>query len=80
MQLDLHVNEAFSVKRAFNASVKSIDSGEPVQSAQADMSRNFLIFVDFLHIKGLSYLRIHLIGKTENRKSKSKACKTFMSN
>ena len=32
------------------ASAKSFDSGQPAQPAQADLSRNFLVLVNHLHI------------------------------
>ena len=35
-----------------NKSAKSIDSCQPAQSAQADMSRNFSMSLNFLHVKG----------------------------
>ena len=34
----------------FNTSAKSIDSGQPAQTAQADLGRIFLLLVYFLHI------------------------------
>ena len=35
------------MKRKLNAFAKSIDSCQPAQSAQADMSRNFPLILDF---------------------------------
>ena len=40
----LKILEACLVKTGFTASAKSIDSGQPAQSAQADLSRYFLCF------------------------------------
>ena len=37
-------------KRDLTGIAKSIDSGQPAQSAQADQSRNFSLLVDFLYI------------------------------
>ena len=37
---------------------KSVDSGQPAQSAQADLSRNFLLYVNFLRVKGSENLLI----------------------
>ena len=52
-----------------NTSTKSIDSGQPAQSAQADLDRNFLPKVNFVHIKGPYYLMIHFVVKTGSRSS-----------
>ena len=38
------------MKRNLHASKKSIDPGQPAQSAQADLGGNFLLY--FLHVKG----------------------------
>ena len=38
-----YTNHQYSVKSALNKSAKSIDSYQPAQSAQTDMSRNFLL-------------------------------------
>ena len=42
MHEDMHINQACSVKRVLTSSAKSIDSGQPAHSAQADLGRNFL--------------------------------------
>ena len=34
-----------------NGYAKSIETGQPVQSAQADLCRNFLFSINLLHIK-----------------------------
>ena len=57
--VDLSINEPFSMKKESNASSKSIDTDQPAQSAQADLGRNFLLLVNFLHIKELYYFMIH---------------------
>ena len=59
----------FSVKMGLKACAKSIDPGQPAQSAQADPGRHFLLFVNFLHVHGLAYLGIHWVVKTESRTS-----------
>ena len=56
MPVDLHIDSALSVKRGFNASAKYIDSGQPAQSAQANLSRNILLLVSLLYIEGLYHL------------------------
>ena len=45
------IYESCSAKSGLNAFAKSIDSCQPAQSAQADMSRNFSLSFNFLHIK-----------------------------
>ena len=45
------------VRKELNAFAKSTDSCQPAQSAQADMSRNFSISLNFLNIKGSLYTR-----------------------
>ena len=42
------LSKAVLYEKGFNASAKSIDSGQPTQFAQADPSRYFLISADFL--------------------------------
>ena len=44
---------------------KSIDSGQPAQSAQADLCRNFLPLVNFLQVKGPVYFRIQLVQQLD---------------
>ena len=39
-----------SIKTGFDGSSKSIDPGQPVQSAQADLGLNFFLFANFLQI------------------------------
>ena len=73
MHTDLHINEPFSVKKGPNASAKIIDPRQPVQSAQADLGKYFLLLVNFLDIKAPYYLKIHLTVKTESRMSKSES-------
>ena len=51
LPVDLHINKLCFVKRGLNASSKSIDSGLPTQSAQAELGRYFLLYVNFLRIK-----------------------------
>ena len=42
MHVALYINELFSVKRALNASAKSIDLGQPEQTGQDDLDQKFL--------------------------------------
>ena len=53
------------------AFTKSIDRGQPVHSAQADLARNFLLLVKFLSIKRTYNLEIHLNVENKSRTSKS---------
>ena len=41
------IREPCSVKRGNNTVTKSIDSGQPAQCSQADLSRNFLLLIYF---------------------------------
>ena len=50
-----------SGKSGFNVSAKSIDPGQPAQSAQADLGRFFLPFVYFTHVEGPLLLQIRYI-------------------
>ena len=76
MRVDLHRNVSFCVRIELDTSAKIIDSGQPAQSAQADLGRKILLRVNFLHIKGPYYLMIHLVFQTERRMRKVKACMT----
>ena len=49
------------MKRKPDASTKSIDTNQPGQSAQADLGRNFWLWVSCLYIKGLVYLMIRSV-------------------
>ena len=51
-------NESRFVKKGLNLHVfaKSVDPCQPAQSAQADMGRNFLLSLNFLHDKGPFYI------------------------
>ena len=51
MHVDLYMNVPLPMKRGLNASTKSIDPGQPVQSSQAALDRNFLPLVNFQHMK-----------------------------
>ena len=55
------------IKSGLNAFAKSIDSGQPAQSAPADMGLNFLVLVNFLHLKGRVYVMVQLYILTEFR-------------
>ena len=61
MCVDRHINETFSEKRGIEAYAKSIDPGQPAQSAQADLGRYFLILINFPHIKRTFLLKIHFV-------------------
>ena len=52
------MNEAMLRENGLNASAKSIDSGQPARTAQADPCRNFLHLVKFLQVKGPYYFMI----------------------
>ena len=58
MNVDMHIKQSFSVNRRLNASAKSFGPGQPAQSAQADLSRNFLHLVNFL-----TYLMTQSVAK-----------------
>ena len=45
------------------ASAKSIGSGQPVHSAQADLRWNFSLFVNFLCVRGPVYVMIMSVDK-----------------
>ena len=49
-------------KGVFNSSAKSFNSGQPAQSAQADLGQTFLLSVNFLYVKRRSR---QLIGKMD---------------
>ena len=49
--LQIHKNKGLFGKKV-SASAKSIDSGQPAQSAQADLGRYILFIVNFSHAKG----------------------------
>ena len=53
--------EPCCVKRSLNASAKGIDSCQLAQSAQADLSRNFSLSLNFLHVKGPFYIVIQSV-------------------
>ena len=67
MHVDLHINEPFSVKTMFQTNAKSLGAGQPAHTAQADLGRNFLPFVNFLRINGLYCRTIYLFVKTGSR-------------
>ena len=46
----------FVVWERVNASAKSVDSCQPAQSAQAVMDRNFLLWLDLMHVKVRAYV------------------------
>ena len=47
----MQIREPQSLKTGHNAPSKSFDSCQPARTAQADMSRNFLLFLIFTHLK-----------------------------
>ena len=49
--------------RGLTASAKSIDSGQPAQSAQADLSRNFSLVANSLYVPGPVYPIIKTVVK-----------------
>ena len=74
MCADLHINLHFSVKIWLFASAKSIDSGQPEQSAQADLNRNFLPLVKFEYQNTVPPTDLF-----ESGMSTGKACMAFRS-
>ena len=46
------------VNGGIDASGNNIDSGQPAQCTQADQSRNFLFFVNFMHVKWAGEARV----------------------
>ena len=53
------------VKKGLNALTKSIDSCQPAQSAQADMSRNFSLFLNVLYVKRQFYLMTKFVCNSD---------------
>ena len=51
-------NQLSCLKWVFNAFAKSVDLCQTLQFVQADMAGNFLVFLNFLQIRGLFYLQI----------------------
>ena len=64
MHVNQQVNESLFVEQGLNASAKYIYSCQPAQSAQTDLSRNYLLVLSFMYIKGLYYhmwlLKLHV--------------------
>ena len=58
---DIDKDVSFSVKRGLYTSTKSIDPDEPAQFEQADLGKNLLLLVDFLHNYQMTFLLIHLV-------------------
>ena len=58
----IHINEPFSVKRVLDAAAKSFGSGQTSRMAQVDVGRNFLVKVNFLHVKRQFCFRINMVG------------------
>ena len=56
MHVNLYSNDSSSLKRGRNATAKSIDPGQPAQSAQAELDQNFLLAGNFMPIKGPNYV------------------------
>ena len=56
--------ESRSVKRGFEASAKSIGLGQPAQSTQADLGRNFSLSDNFLYVQESFYFIIRSVVKT----------------
>ena len=48
IHLSVFVFGSCSMTKVFKTSAKSLDSGQPAQSAQADLNRDFLLFVVYL--------------------------------
>ena len=58
----ISTNKQCSLKRKLSISTKIIDSYLPARTAQADMSRCFLLLVNFIHIKRLLSHYAKLVG------------------
>ena len=50
MRVDLHINVTLSLNMGLKSYAKSIDPGQPAQTAQADLVRKFLLLVISMHI------------------------------
>ena len=57
-------NASCSVKWGLNARANSFDSGQPAQSAQADLSRNFLQLDKFSALQRTSLLHGSVVCET----------------
>ena len=55
MQVSLHINKLCSLMCVLNASAISTDSGQPAQSAQADLDHNVFAFSQFSAFKSLPH-------------------------
>ena len=51
------------VKSGCDVSAESINSGQHVRNAQADLSRYFMPLVNFLYIQVQFYIRVFLVVK-----------------
>ena len=71
------ITQPYSVKSQLNASAKKINPGQPVQFAQADLGRKFLVSVNFLYVKGRVYLLIHTVVE-QNRFYRSQLCDVLL--
>ena len=57
----IYIIEPWASKRRPNAYAKNIDTGQPAQSAQADLSPNVSLQISFLYISEPVYLMIKLV-------------------
>ena len=55
------------LKTVLSASAKSIDPGQPAQSAQADLGRKFLPLVNCIQFIGTNYRMNYSVVKTESK-------------
>ena len=55
MHIDLYTNGSCCMKRILSASAKSIDPGQPVQTAQADLGKNLLLLNNIWDINPLPH-------------------------
>ena len=54
--MNVHLYDLYSVNRGLTRLAKTIDSGQPARTAQADLSRYFLPVVNFLSVAEPYYL------------------------
>ena len=58
-----HISWSYAIFKGFNASAKRFDLCQPAQSAQADICRNGLLFLNFLDGKGRFHIVIYLVAR-----------------
>ena len=61
MHVDLHMSWPCFVKRGHNPSAKRFGPCQPALSTKADLARNILHLVKFLHLKGTEGLLLTVV-------------------